>query len=46
MLVALEAAGGGVSAILTRDAVAELRLAPGAEVWCLVKSVAVDRVPR
>ena len=46
MLVALEAAGGGVSAVLTRDAVTELRLAPGAEVWCLVKSVAVDRVPR
>jgi molybdate transport system ATP-binding protein len=44
-LVALGAAGGGVSAILTRDAVADLGLAPGAEVWCLVKSVAVDRVP-
>jgi molybdate transport system ATP-binding protein len=45
VLVALDAAGGGVSAVLTRDAVADLRLAPGAEVWCLVKSVAVDRVP-
>jgi molybdate transport system ATP-binding protein len=45
VLVALNASGGGVSAVLTRDAVADLRLAPGAEVWCLVKSVAVDRVP-
>jgi molybdate transport system ATP-binding protein len=45
-LIALSAQGGGVSAILTRDAVTELRLAPGAEVWCLVKSVAVDRVQR
>jgi molybdate transport system ATP-binding protein len=45
-LVALEAAGGGVTAMLTREAVAELRLAPGREVWCLVKSVAVDRVPQ
>jgi molybdate transport system ATP-binding protein len=45
VLVALDAAGGGVSAVLTRDAVADLRLVPGAQVWCLVKSVAVDRVP-
>jgi molybdate transport system ATP-binding protein len=44
-LIGLEAAGGGVSALLTRDAVADLRLEPGAEVWCLVKSVAVDRLP-
>jgi molybdate transport system ATP-binding protein len=44
-LIELRASGGGVSAILTRDAVADLRLTPGAEVWCLVKSVAVDRVP-
>jgi molybdate transport system ATP-binding protein len=40
------AAAGSVSAILTRDAATELRLAVGGEVWCLVKSVAVDRVPR
>jgi molybdate transport system ATP-binding protein len=44
-LVALTASGGGVTAVLTNDAVADLHLAPGAEVWCLVKSVAVDRVP-
>ncbi len=44
-LVALSASGGGIMAVLTHDAVADLRLAPGAEVWCLVKSVAVDRVP-
>ncbi len=44
-LVALSASGGSVMAVLTHDAVADLRLAPGAEVWCLVKSVAVDRVP-
>ena len=44
-LVALSASGGGVMAVLTQDAIADLRLAPGAEVWCLVKSVAVDRVP-
>jgi len=44
-LLALSAAAGGVSAVLTRDAVADLGLAPGAEVWCLVKSVAVDSVP-
>jgi molybdate transport system ATP-binding protein len=44
-LVALSASGGGVMAVLTHDAIADLRLAPGAEVWCLVKSVAVDRVP-
>jgi molybdate transport system ATP-binding protein len=46
VLIALAAAGGSVSAILTRDAAAELHLALGSEVWCLVKSVAVDRVPR
>ncbi|MBV9054666.1 MAG: molybdenum ABC transporter ATP-binding protein [Hyphomicrobiales bacterium] len=44
-LVALAASGGSVTALLTHDAVADLHLAPGAEVWCLVKSVAVDRVP-
>ena len=44
-LIVLSASGGAVMAVLTHDAVADLRLAPGAEVWCLVKSVAVDRVP-
>jgi molybdate transport system ATP-binding protein len=44
-LVGLEAAGGAVSALLTRDAVADLHIEPGVEVWCLVKSVAVDRLP-
>jgi molybdate transport system ATP-binding protein len=46
LLVGLKAEGGGVTAILTRDAASELHLALGSEVWCLVKSVAVDRVPR
>jgi molybdate transport system ATP-binding protein len=44
-LVGLSAASAFLSAQLTHDAVAELRLAPGTAVWCLVKSVAVDRVP-
>ncbi|MFI5014176.1 MAG: molybdenum ABC transporter ATP-binding protein [Hyphomicrobiales bacterium] len=44
-LLTLSAAAGSVSAVLTRDAVADLGLAPGAEVWCLVKSVALDSVP-
>ena len=44
-LIRLDAEGGGLQSVLTHDAVAELHLAPGAEVWCLVKSVAVDRVP-
>ena len=44
-LVALTSSGGAVTAMLTHDAVADLHLAPGLEVWCLVKSVAVDRVP-
>jgi molybdate transport system ATP-binding protein len=44
-LIGLRAAGATLSAALTRDAIAELRLVPGANVWCLVKSVAVDRVP-
>jgi molybdate transport system ATP-binding protein len=44
-LVALIASGGTVTAVLTHDAIADLHLAPGAQVWCLVKSVAVDRVP-
>jgi molybdate transport system ATP-binding protein len=44
-LIGLEAAGGSVSALVTRDAIADLALEPGAEVWCLVKSVAVDRLP-
>jgi molybdate transport system ATP-binding protein len=46
LLIGLTVAGGGVTSILTRDAASELRLAPGGDVWCLVKSVAVDRVPR
>ena len=45
LLVLLQAAGGSVSAIVTRDAAEELELAAGAALWCLVKSVAVDRVP-
>jgi molybdate transport system ATP-binding protein len=44
-LIGLEADGGSVSALVTRDAIADLGLQPGAEVWCLVKSVAVDRLP-
>ena len=44
-LLALKASGGEVAAVLTRDAVSELRLTPGTEAWCLVKSVAVDRLP-
>ena len=44
-LIALAASGGAVMAVLTHDAIADLHLAPGAQVWCLVKSVAVDRVP-
>jgi molybdate transport system ATP-binding protein len=43
--VTLKAGGGAIRALVTRDAVAELGIAPGRETWCLVKSVAVDRVP-
>ena len=44
-LVTLTASGGNVAAVLTHDAVADLDLAPGAAVWALVKSVAVERMP-
>ncbi|SDR63171.1 molybdate transport system ATP-binding protein [Rhizobiales bacterium GAS113] len=43
--LSLRAKGGEVTAILTRDAVADLKLTAGVELWCLVKSVAVDRLP-
>jgi molybdate transport system ATP-binding protein len=46
LMLVLRAKGGGeVSAILTRDAASELALRAGVELWCLVKSVAVDRLP-
>ena len=44
-LVTLTASGGTVAAVLTHDAVADLRLTTGTNVWCLVKSVAVERMP-
>ena len=42
ILVAVEAPGARLLAALTADSVADLALAPGTEVWAVVKSVAID----